>query len=72
MVIGEVTSYLHLIIKVALLQVSACVSLSLLWQGYYISTMLEGEYMMAKGIKYSSRTGGDKLSHLRCLGPATT
>ena len=58
---GEVTSCLHLYIQVALLQVSACVSLSLLWQGYYISTMIEGEYMMAKWIKWikhSSRTGG--------------
>ena len=68
MVMGEVTSCLHLNIPVGpATGFCKCVS-QLVVAGYYISTTLAGEYTMAKG----SSIQGNNLSHLRCLGPATT
>ena len=56
MVFGEVTSCLHLNTQVGpVTGLSKGVS-QFIVAGYYISTMLAGECMMAKGIKHSPRT----------------
>ena len=58
MVMGEVTSCLHLNIQVGPATGLSKGVLQFIVAGYHISTKLADECMMAKGIKHSPRTQG--------------
>ena len=58
MVMGEVTSCLHLNIQVGPATGLSKGVLQFIVAGYHISTTLADECMMAKGIKHSPRTQG--------------